>query len=145
MARNQCAQRTTSSNHWASVREPSSDLASGLQASLTPMGAEGYCPHCTMSKLQIHGSSNGGVILNHSSFSNWNKPSSASLSHHSGHPTPLISLFLSDHDGKLSSIRSNRAYLQCFPQSLTQRGPRHNHCDDLRRTTEMKTFFDLLS
>ena len=58
---------------------------------------------------------------------------------------PLISLFLSNHDGKLSSTRSNRAYLQCFPQSFTQRGPRHNHCDDLRRTTEMKTFFDLSS
>ena len=30
-------------------------------------------------------------------------------------------MFLSDHDGKLSSTRSNRAYLQCFPQSHTKR------------------------
>ena len=29
--------------------------------------------------------------------------------------------------------------------SLTQKSPRHNLCDDLKRTTEMKTFFDLSS
>lgn len=83
MERNQHAQWTASTIHWACVSETSSNSASRLQTSLIPRGAEECYPHWILTKTQIHGLNNVAVLKKkkYSVFNNWNNLSSASLSH----------------------------------------------------------------